>query len=49
MPVKQRIRKCLLIEKINKQRDYSEKLGLEDVSTFNKERVDNIKGGKKIC
>ena len=34
MTTDQRIQMCLLIEKMNGQRDYSKKLGLEDKSTF---------------
>lgn len=36
MSVKERIRRCLLIEKMYKLKEYSERLGLEDVSTFKK-------------
>lgn len=50
MSVKERVRMCLLIEKIHKLKEYSERLGLEDVSTFNKKRVDSEeKGGKETC
>lgn len=34
MPVEQRIRRCLLVEKMNAQKAYSERLGLEDRSRF---------------
>lgn len=40
MTVEQRIRMCLLIEKIQKQKEYGEKLGLEDISRFHGEKVD---------
>ncbi len=49
MSVKERIRMCILIEKIYKLKVYSEKLGLEDVSTFHKERVNCEIGGRKKC
>lgn len=50
MSVEQRIRMCLLIEKIHKLKDYSERLGLEDVSKFYNERVNSkLRGEKKIC
>lgn len=34
MTVEQRIKICLLIEKMNRQKSYSKKLGLENVSKF---------------
>ena len=46
MPVEQRIRLCLLIEKINAQRAYSEKLGLEDRTTFHGQYVRNTEEKK---
>lgn len=48
MPVKQRILLCLLIEKINKNKEYSERLGLEDKTTFHGERIHDEEG-KRIC
>lgn len=39
MSVEQRIKICILIDKMNKYKLYSEKLGLEDVSRFRGERV----------
>lgn len=39
MTVEQRIRRCLLLEKMQKNKAYSEKLGLEDISTFKGKRV----------
>lgn len=47
MTVEQRIRMCLLIEKIQKQKEYSEKLGLEDISRFHEEKVD--KEERTLC
>lgn len=47
MTVEQRIRMCLLIEKIQKQKEYSEKLGLEDISRFHGEKVD--KEERTLC
>ena len=50
MSVKERVRMCLLIEKIHKLKEYSERLGLEDVSTWNQKSVDSEeKGGNKAC
>lgn len=43
MTVEQRIRACLLIEKMRGQESYSERLGLENRSRFHGKR---IKGGK---
>ena len=34
MSIEQRIRECILIEKLEKQADYAKKLGIEDVSMF---------------
>ena len=48
MPIEQRIRMSLLAKKMQEQKKYSEKLGLEDVSTFHGKRM-NKKGGSKIC
>ena len=39
MTVKRRIRLSILIEKMNKQKEYSKKLGLEDFSKFRGERI----------
>lgn len=39
MTIEQRIRMCLLIEKMQEHKIYSEKLGLEDVSKFHGKRV----------
>ena len=48
MPIEQRIRMSLLAKKMQEQKKYSEKLGLEDVSIFHGKRM-NKKGGSKIC
>ncbi len=48
MPVEQRIRLCLLIEKIDAKKEYSEMLGLEDKSTFHGETIHDKKG-ETIC
>ena len=37
MPVEQRIRLCLLLEKMYVRKEYSEKLGLEDKTKFHGE------------
>ena len=39
MTVEQRIRTCLLIEKMHEQKAYSEKLGLENISKFHGKRI----------
>ena len=39
MTVKERIRLSILIEKMNGQKEYSKKLGLEDVSKLHVERI----------
>lgn len=39
MSVEHRIRLCLLIDKMNDQKDYSKKLGLENRSKFHGERI----------
>ncbi len=46
MPIEQRIRLCLLIEKINARKSYSEKLGLEDRSKFHGQYVRNTEEKK---
>lgn len=48
MPVEQRIRLCLLIEKIYAQREFSKMLGLEDKTTFHGEKIRDKKG-ERIC
>lgn len=50
MSVKERIRRCLLIEKMYKLQEYSERLGLEDVSTLNGKNVNNqYRRGERRC
>lgn len=39
LTVEQRIRISILIEKMNKQKVYCEKLGLENISRFHGERI----------
>lgn len=39
MSAEQRIRLCLLIEKLYEQKDYSQKIGLEDRSKFHGKRI----------
>lgn len=39
MRVEQRIRRCILIDKMNAQKDFSKKLGLENISKFHGERI----------
>lgn len=40
MTIKQRIRLCILIEKMHRQDAFSERLGLEDLSRFHGKRID---------
>ena len=40
MTVEQRIKTCLLIEKIHEQKDYSERLGLENRSRFHGKAIE---------
>ena len=39
MDIKDRIKKCILIERIERQKDYSKKIGVEDNSTFKGKKV----------
>lgn len=39
MTIEQRIRNCLLIEKMREQKTYSRKLGLENISKFRGRRI----------
>ena len=48
MPIEQRIRMCLLIEKMQEQKVFSEKLGLENISKFHGKRMDGEEE-KQIC
>lgn len=41
MTVEQRILRCILLEKMQKNKAYSEKLGLIDISTFKGKRVND--------
>lgn len=43
MTIKQRIRTCMLIEKIYGQMEYSERLGLENRSRFHGEHTEERK------
>ena len=49
MPVEQRIRISMLIEKIQENREYSEKLGLEETSRFHGEKIVIKRGEKELC
>ncbi len=48
MPVEQRIKMCLLIEKMYEQKEFSEKLGLEDKTRFHGEELHGEEG-KRVC
>ena len=48
MPVEQRIRLCLLLEKMYVRKEYSEKLGLEDKTKFHGEQLHGEEG-KSVC
>lgn len=48
MPVEQRIKRCLLIEKMSVQKAYSEKLGLENKSKFHGKIIQKEEENK-IC
>ena len=48
MTVEQRIRTCLLIEKMHEQKAYSEKPGLVNTSKFHGEKM-NEEEEKQIC
>lgn len=39
MPVEQRIRLSIVLGKMDRQRDYCKKIGLEDRSTFRGKRI----------
>lgn len=47
MSTRERIRLCILIEKMDEQKSYSEKLGLENKSTFHGKTIK--KEGNRIC
>ena len=44
MSVEQRIQTCRLLEKMRMQKDYSKRLGLEDISTIHGRQID-----KNVC
>ena len=48
MTIEQRIRRCLLIEKMYEHKVYSEKIGLEDMSKFHGKRI-NGEEKSKTC
>lgn len=48
MLVEQRIRLCLLLEKMYTKKEYSEKLGLEDKTKFHGEQLHGEEG-KSVC
>ena len=48
MTVEQRIKRCLLAEKMQEQEAYSKNLGLTDVSRFHGKRI-NEREENKIC
>lgn len=48
MTVEQRIKTCLLIEKIHEQKDYSERLGLENRSRFHGKNIEE-REEQEIC
>lgn len=48
MTIEQRIKTCMLIEKIYGQTEYSERLGLENRSRFHGKNIEE-KGGKNRC
>ena len=47
MTIEQRIRMCLMIEKMHEYEAYSEKLGLEDRSKFHGKRINGKED--KVC
>lgn len=47
MTVERRIRMCLLIERIKEHKELSERLGIEDRSSYHGKRIYN--GGEKTC
>lgn len=48
MTVEERIRRCILIEKMSRQKAYSEKIGLEDTSKLHDKKIDK-KEEREIC
>ncbi len=47
MSVRERIMICRVVERIEKQKSYSRKLGLENKSTYHGEPVDRIEKGAR--
>ena len=48
MSVEQRIQTCMLLEKMRVQKDYSRRLGLEDISTLHGRQIDkHVRGMTK--
>ena len=41
MRLEERIRLCRLLDKIEEQKEYSQKLGLENASTFHKKQINH--------
>ena len=41
MCVKERIKLCRLLDKMEEQKEYSQKLGLENASTFHKKQINH--------
>ena len=48
MTTEQRIRTCLLLEKIGEQKEYSERLGLENRSRFHGKTIEE-REEQKLC
>ena len=46
--VEQRIRMIILLEKMSKQKSYSEKLGIKDISKFHNEYIEREES-EEIC
>ena len=44
MSIQKRIRTCVLIEQMERQKEYSKKLGLENQSTFHGVRINDTNG-----
>ena len=47
MPVQQRIRLCLLLEKMYERKEFSEQLGLKDKTRFHGEELHGEEGATK--
>ena len=48
MTIEQRIRRCLLLEKMCEQKEYSERLGLENRSKFHGKKIEE-REEQKLC